>query len=542
MKTRAFLFLMVSIEQRKEMKKRFAALSTPQDVAALLEISWEKLRHLLYRVPGHKRYQYFSIPKKSGGKRWIAAPIAELKELQRGLNELLTVVYEPRLSTHGFALERSIVTNAEAHTRARYVFNMDLSDFFPSIHLGRVRGMFMKKPFECKPKAATVLAQLCCHGGKLPQGAPTSPVISNLICGKMDVQLQRFARDYACIYTRYADDITFSSERRIFPSAVSYHEKDTNKLRVGDGLQSIITENSFVVNEAKLRLQNEHRRQIVTGLKVNQFPNVPRKLLSQVRAMLHAWKKYGLKAAENEYQAKFHGKHRAGHRDRPSFPYVLKGKIEFIGMVRGKNSPIFLKLGRNLRELDPKLVGDWDLDSLEEKIQASLCVLEGSDSQGSGFFLKNFGLITCCHVLQNELHAFRGDEPKKRYKVKTVLEDQDIDLAVLRTRFVPKHFLEAEFREPKKGEQVYLCGFPNYSPGTTEITASAQIIGSRIHFKFRRYLLDKPIVAGNSGGPVIDMSGKVIGVAATGISDRSDGNPQEQFGVIPIRHLMSLRK
>lgn len=251
-------------------------LTAPEDVAALLGITWQKLRYLLYRMPEYERDRYFDIPKKSGGKRWIAAPIPEIKELQRKLNELFTIVYEPRLSTHGFAMERSIVTNAELHVGARFVFNLDLEDFFPTIHLGRVRGLFLKKPFECKPEAATVLAQLCCHNGKLPQGAPTSPIISNLICGKMDVDLQRFARDYACTYTRYADDITFSSDRRAFPPAIATHD-EAGKLQVGEALLSIITQNSFVVNEAKLRLQNENRRQIVTGLKVNQFPNVPRK-------------------------------------------------------------------------------------------------------------------------------------------------------------------------------------------------------------------------------------------------------------------------
>lgn len=533
---------MTQAEYRIETQKRFSSAIQPEDVATLLCVSWKKLRYLLYRRQDSQRYRYFEIPKKSGGKRLIAAPIEEIKELQRTLNELLKIVYQPRLSTHGFALDRSIVTNAEAHVGARFVFNLDLADFFPSIHLGRVRGMFMKKPFECNPPVATVLAQLCCHKGKLPQGAPTSPIISNLICGKMDVQLQRFAKDNLCTYTRYADDISFSSKRRVFPRSVAYIEENSDKLQVGEGLLSIIAQNKFVVNEAKLRLQNENRRQIVTGLKVNRFPNVPRRLLSQVRAMLHAWEKYGLKAAEDEHLAKYDKKHRAGYRGRPSFQYVLKGKIEFIGMVRGKNSPIFLKLGRALRQLNPTLTKGWDLDSLDEKIQAALCVLEGQTSQGTGFFLRDFGLITCQHVLQKGLEAFRSDKPKKHYKTRVRAKNENIDLAILKTRLTPKHYLDGDFREPKKGELVYLCGFPKYSRGATEITASAQIIGSRLHFGFQRYLLDKAIVTGNSGGPVIDMNGKVIGVAATGTSDMSDGNPDDQFGVIPLNHLLKLIK
>jgi RNA-directed DNA polymerase len=524
---------------------RFSALATPQDVAVLLGVSWEKLRHLLYRLNDSQRYRHFDLPKKSGGKRWISAPIAEIKELQQRLCEFLTLVYEPRLSTHGFALGRSIVTNAEPHVRARYVFNLDLADFFPSIHLGRVRGLFLKRPFECKPRVATVLAQLCCHNGKLPQGAPTSPIISNLICGKMDVQLQRFARESHCTYTRYADDITFSCKRRIFPPNVAHVEEATGKLRVGEGLLSIIRQNSFVVNDNKLRLQNANRRQVVTGLKVNRFPNVPRRLLSQVRAMLYAWKKHGLKAAEIEHHVKYDKKGRSGNRGRPSFKHVLKGKIEFIGMVRGKTSNVFLKFGRELRERDPELVKDWHLesylDSLNERIQASVCVLEGELNQGTGFFLKGFGLVTCQHVIQNNLKVFRIAKPEKVYDANKKAGDIDIDVAILKTRLRPKHFLEADLREPIVGEKVYLYGFPKYSPGATVVKVSAEIIGSRKHMRYQRYLLDKAIVSGNSGGPVIDVNGKVIGIAATGTNDRTDANPDDQFGVIPIIYISKLK-
>lgn len=259
--------------------------------------------------------------------------------------------------------------------------------------------------------------------------------------------------------------------------------------------------------------------------------------------MLHAWRTHGLQAAENEYQAKYDKKHVAEFRGRPSFKYVLKGKIEFIGMVRGKNSPVFLKLGRELRDRDANLVENWDLDSLDEKIQASLCVLEGDDSQGTGFFLKDVGLITCHHVLQKGLKVFKSNKPNKRFATKVKAKNERLDLAILKirtTQLAPKHWLEGDFRHPRRGEQVYLCGFPKYSKGATEVMVQAQIIGSRLHFDFRRYLLDKAIVVGNSGGPVIDMNGKVIGVAATGTSDRSEGNPDDQFGVIPLTHLQKL--
>jgi RNA-directed DNA polymerase len=535
-------FLMAQSEQRKEIQNRFSAAKEPEDVASLLGVSWEKLRYWLYRRKESQRYRQFEIPKKAGGKRLINAPGDELKELQRELNQLLEVIYEPRLSTHGFALNRSIVTNAESHVGARFVFNLDLSDFFSSIHLGRVRGLFMKRPFLCKPSVATVLAQLCCYEGKLPQGAPTSPIITNLICGKMDVDLQRFARSHACTYTRYADDITFSTERRVFPPAIAFYDKITGKLQVGEGLLSIIQKNTFVVNEAKLRLQNSNRRQIVTGLKVNRFPNVPRKFLSQVRAMLHAWDKFSLDCAEKEYDAKYNKKRRAG--TVPSFKNVLKGKIEFVGMVRGKNSPAFLKLARQLKKLDEHLVKDWDLDSAEDKIRAAICVLEAlkGDSiyQGTGFFLKDYGLVTCRHVLHEGLEAFRGLSPETKHGVEVVLEDKELDLAILKTSLPTKHFLEGSFREPKRREQVVLCGFPQYAKGASEVIVSVQIVGTRKYFGSIIYLIDKPIIEGNSGGPILDMGGKVIGVAARGIDTMGEANVDKPIGFIPILNLLGL--
>jgi hypothetical protein len=184
-------------------------------------------------------------------------------------------------------------------------------------------------------------------------------------------------------------------------------------------------------------------------------------------------------------------------------------------------------------------------DNLHEQIQASVCVLEGAENQGTGFFIKEFGLITCNHVYREDLKVFTYTKPEEKSPVTRVVCDKNIDLAVLKTQFKPKHYLEADFREPKDGEHVLLCGFPKYAPGSTVVKAEAQITGSRMYFGNRRYLLDKPIVVGNSGGPVIDMRGKVIGVAATGTNDRSDGNPDEQFGVIPVvllRQLLALNE
>ncbi len=340
----------------EEIRAKFFALHTRADVAELLEIDKKQLNYHLYIVPPSKRYAVFEIPKKSGGVRKIMAPVTALKILQKKLNKVLMTIYHPKAPVQGFVPERSIVTNAQRHKRQRYVLNLDLKDFFPSINFGRVRGMFMATPYKLDPEAATVLAQVCCFDNQLPQGSPTSPIVSNMICAKMDSQLRLLAQKHKCIYTRYADDITFSTSLPQFPPALARHSERTGQLELGDELLQLIKENGFEVNPQKVRLRTRNRRQEVTGLTVNRFPNVERKYVRQIRAMLHAWKIYGLDAAEKEFLSKYDKKHRKPRESQPSFEQVVKGKIEFLGMVKGKNDDIYLRFRGQLKILAPELV------------------------------------------------------------------------------------------------------------------------------------------------------------------------------------------
>ena len=196
----------------------FKALKHPKDIAALLGVDYKSFNYWIYRTHKRHRYRTFHMPKKSGAPRRIDAPTVNIKILQQKLNQVLQTIYQPKPSVHGFAEYKSVKTNAQQHTRKRWVFNVDLEDFFPSINFGRVRGMFMAKPYLLPEKVATVLAHLCCHNGQLPQGAPTSPIISNMICAKLDSQLQQLARTTRSAYTRYADDITLRFLLRLEPS------------------------------------------------------------------------------------------------------------------------------------------------------------------------------------------------------------------------------------------------------------------------------------------------------------------------------------
>jgi RNA-directed DNA polymerase len=184
-----------------------AGLRTREEVAALLGASTKRLIYLLYGRPEEKRYYEFRIPKRRGGERAILAPQMELKILQKRLAELLKKVYKPRNVVHGFTGGRSIVSNASCHVGRRFVLNVDIKDFFPSIHFGRVRGLFTCQAIGAEGLAATVLTQICCHRGALPAGAPTSPIISNMVCARLDRELVELAKKYKCYYSRYVDDL-----------------------------------------------------------------------------------------------------------------------------------------------------------------------------------------------------------------------------------------------------------------------------------------------------------------------------------------------
>jgi len=269
-----------------ELVSQFRSLSTRQDVAHLLDVDVANLNYHLYISPIGSRYTVFRIPKKSGAAREITAPISAIKFIQQKLNQVLQHVYKRRPGVHGFINDYSVVTNARRHVRRQWILNIDLESFFPSITFPRIRGLFIAKPYSLDPAAATVLAQICCHHDRLPQGAPTSPIVSNMICSTLDNELNRLARKHKCRYTRYADDITFSSDADQFPVAVA-QKAAHQSVKLGEELLNIVHANGFRENPDKISLRRNNVRQEVTGLTVNKQLNVRRSYLRQIRTMLH---------------------------------------------------------------------------------------------------------------------------------------------------------------------------------------------------------------------------------------------------------------
>jgi RNA-directed DNA polymerase len=330
-------------------------LLTRRDVAQLLGVELKKLTWWVWALDERKRYRDFALVKRNGGTRTISAPIRPIKDIQRKLAAHLLSWYTPPIQVHGYVSGRGPTTNARAHRRQEWVLRVDLAEFFPTIHFGRVRGLFLAPPFDFGPDAATFLAQICCHNRSLPQGAPTSPVISNMICRSMDRQIAQLAARERCYFTRYADDITFSTDRTVFPNSLAYIEG--TKTYVGAALRELITESGFSVNNAKTRLVPRSQRQQVTGLVINKQLNVPRDYVRELRMLLYIWEHYGLADAEASLAASDKHINRPPNLSSVDFREVMQGKVQYVGGIKGWHDPVYIALIDRLASLDNRFRG-----------------------------------------------------------------------------------------------------------------------------------------------------------------------------------------
>jgi RNA-directed DNA polymerase len=234
------------------------------DLALLLDFTPSGLSYILYKTPTVTKYITFEIPKKSGGTRLIRAPQGALKFLQHNLANLLydcraeLQAEKPRRQiSHGFRRKQSIFSNARGHKNRRYVLNLDILDFFPTFNFGRVRGFFIKdKEYAVPEKVATVIAQIACHENSLPQGSPCSPIIADMIAHILDVRLVQLAKAHKTTYSRYADDLTFSTNQKAFPEELAAREDGAgSEWKLGKALVSAIEGSGFAINPSKTRMQ-----------------------------------------------------------------------------------------------------------------------------------------------------------------------------------------------------------------------------------------------------------------------------------------------
>jgi RNA-directed DNA polymerase len=277
-------------------------LETPEVLAQALGLSVGQLRGLCYARVVYTRTNYvrFALPKKTGGERIISAPLPRLKAAQHWVLENILEKLPVHEAAHGFRAGRSIVSNAQPHVGASVVVNLDLKDFFPTVMYPRVKGFFVKLGYS--EATATALALLCTEpdvdeveldgqryyvaqgARRLPQGAPTSPALTNLLCRRLDRRLKGAARKLGFTYTRYADDLTFSAPKQGGGADVG------KMLRL---VRFVVRKEGFKPHPEKTRVLRRGRQQEVTGVVVNDKPGVDRETLRRFRALLHQLEKSG---------------------------------------------------------------------------------------------------------------------------------------------------------------------------------------------------------------------------------------------------------
>ena len=276
-------------------------------------------------------YKSFKIKKKNGSYRNINEPLNQLFSIQKEFSLFFLVNRTKYDHSHGFELNKSIVTNAREHVNKKIVLNIDLENFFTNISSPRVIEFLIKK-FNVSEIEAIKIADILTYKNSLPQGSPSSPVISNFICEKLDFELYKYCRRFNITYTRYADDLSFS-----------FSFVKLTKFQVNN-IISIIEQNGFKINKAKYRYYYRNTRQIVTGLVVNEKVNVKREFYKNLRAILYNWSSKGIEVAQNKFIEK--------HGENKNFILTVAGWINFLGQVQGEKSKNFISLKSQFKKLE----------------------------------------------------------------------------------------------------------------------------------------------------------------------------------------------
>lgn len=445
--------------------EKFFSLQSFYDVSSLLEIP-EKLLYEILIKNKKQNYTEFIIPKSNGGERIIHSPVKNLAIIQKKLASILNYVYVPHFAAHGFVNNKSIVTNARKHLNKQYVLNFDLEDFFHTINYGRVRGMF-KSYFRFNNKVASTLANICCHhDGFLPQGASTSPIISNIIAFPLDRELSRLAYTNGSGYTRYADDITISTNRRRFPINIATRIDYNSPTVLSDETKKIVRKNGFIINEEKTYLRSKYENQTVTGVKVNEKLNVSRSYIRYIRALLYSLEKHfangNVIIAEEKFMKKYNHRHIKSNT-KPTIYAVLQGMISHVGHVRGTMDFLFRELGKRYNHLAEKLdkptikiIDDRRIDAMD-----SYDVFISHASEDKDAFVRP--LAECLEriglsVWYDEFTITWGD--RIRDNIDNGLANSKLSIAVISKPYLQKYWAQYEFdgifQKEQRDNKIYL--------------------------------------------------------------------------------------
>lgn len=311
------------------------------------------------------------IPKKSGGTRKIKVPCRGLKEIQQYIAECLNAIYEPDPCIMGFVKGKSIIDNATPHIGHKYLLTWDIKDYFTSLHAKLVKYCLVRAPFNFPDDVANLVTNICTirisensYKRILPQGAPTSPILSNIVfseadkiikfyCGERVPFYLRQHRNYPITYTRYADDLTFSSDYDFYYdnrfSWYSIKRLFRKRFRENLDLRPFYYLVELKLNKKKTTKCKPGQRKLVTGIVVNEKLNVRRSYVREIRDLLYIWEKYGYTDAQKRFSN--HVKKTSHISTHSELLNVLVGKINFIKQVKGKDDLTYLRFKEKLEEL-----------------------------------------------------------------------------------------------------------------------------------------------------------------------------------------------
>jgi len=318
-------------DRRAHIEKLEAAglpvLASPADLAAWLDLGVPALRWLAYHADAvtHPHYVQFKVPKRTGGTRTLSAPMPILAAAQERILKGILAGLPVEDCAHSFVPGRSTITGARPHVGRDVLIKLDLKDFFPTVIFPRVRGLFQSLGYS--PAVATLMGLVCTESPRrrvvydgepyfvaigdrsLPQGACTSPALSNLVTRRLDRRLRGASAAKGWVYTRYADDLTFSAPRG--------HRGDIGWIIARS--RHLAAEEGFILNESKVRVLRRAGRQSVLGIGVNDKPGLRRREVRQLRAILHNARHTGLAAQNRD--------------ERPDFEAWLRGKLAYLAMI-----------------------------------------------------------------------------------------------------------------------------------------------------------------------------------------------------------------
>jgi RNA-directed DNA polymerase len=330
----------------------FLDIRSVTDLCIFLGLSEERFNYFIFKLKD-ANYKSFEINKRSGGNRKISAPIKPIREMQEKISIAIKEIYKPRSHVTAYIKNRGFRYNAAIHQKKKWVAKIDLENFFPSIHFGRVQALFQEAPFNFPNIVAQRLAQVICFQKSLPQGGVTSPIISNLICRGLDHEIRKYAISLKCDYSRYCDDLVFSTNLKSFPDGLIV-SKD-GKHYPHEKLVEIMSSHKFIINLEKTRLYSRGVAQIVTGVVVNNGLTVKREYKKELRSVLHHWKTKGKDAAFSIYLTETFQRSRwDGDLTGNGFSMAIFSKIMHVGHIEGHNSSSFKKLLHDYCKLNPE--------------------------------------------------------------------------------------------------------------------------------------------------------------------------------------------